>query len=193
MTTSSSLSKDNIVDFIQGLFERRGDDWYMGESVTMAQHMLQSAYFAEKAGADDELVISALLHDIGHYTSEFPQDCLENGVDNDHENAGADFLSPFFSTRVTNPIRLHVATKRYLCATNPAYYKVLSDASKQSLEVQGGPMSETEVTEFEKEANYKDAVRVRHWDEAGKDPDLDMPSLEHYIPRIRQLVEQHCN
>ena len=192
MSSKQSIDKDNIVDFIQGLFQRRGDDWYMGEPVTMAQHMLQSAYFAEKAGADDELVISALLHDIGHYTSEFPEDCLENGVDNDHENAGADFLAPYFSARVIDPIRMHVATKRYLCATNPSYYKVLSDASKQSLKVQGGPMNEQEVAEFEKEPNHKDAVRVRHWDEAGKDPELMVPDLDHYIPRIRQLVERHC-
>ena len=192
MSSKQSIDKDNIVDFIQGLFERRGDDWYMGEPVTMAQHMLQSAYFAEKAGADDELVISALLHDIGHYTSEFPEDCLENGVDNDHENAGADFLTPYFSARVIDPIRMHVATKRYLCATNSSYYKVLSDASKQSLKVQGGPMNEQEVAEFEKQLNHKDAVRVRHWDEAGKDPELVVPGLEYYVPRIKQLVQQHC-
>lgn len=189
MTLVTSIDRNNIIEFIQQLFASRGDDWYMGEPVTMAQHMLQAAWFAEQAGADDELVISALLHDIGHYTSEFDEDCLQQGIDNDHEHAGAQFLAPFFSPRVTDPIRLHVATKRYLCTTNPAYFNVLSDASRQSLEVQGGPMSNDEVTAFEREPNYRDAIRVRHWDEAGKDPDLDVPGLDYYLPRLQDLVD----
>ena len=193
MSKHKTIDQDSIVDFIVSLFARRGDDWYMGEPVTMAQHMLQAAYFADRAGADDELVISALLHDIGHYTSEFPEDCLTRGINNDHENAGADFLSPFFSNRVTDPIRLHVATKRYLCAAQPRYFDVLSEASRQSLDVQGGPMNAAEVKEFENEPNYKDSVRVRHWDEAGKDPDLNVPGLDHYIPTMRRLISNHCD
>ncbi|MEH6578386.1 MAG: phosphonate degradation HD-domain oxygenase [Amphritea sp.] len=185
---SGQNSQSPIIEKIIRLFSDHGGDWYMGEPVTMAQHMLQSAYFAENAGADDELIIAALLHDIGHYTSEYAEDCLQRGIDNEHEDAAAAFLDGHFSARVVDPIRLHVATKRYLCATKPIYYNVLSEASKQSLKVQGGPMNEQDVAKFESEPNYQDAIRVRHWDEAGKEADLSVPELDHYIPMLERLL-----
>lgn len=185
MSTSNS-----ILVKIEKLFSQHGSDWYMGEPVTMAEHMLQSAFFAQQAGADDELIIAALLHDIGHYTSEYAEDCLQNGIDNEHEDSAADFLSGHFPQRVLDAIRLHVASKRYLCAIKPEYHEVLSDASKESLAVQGGPMSTAEVAAFEAEPYYQDAVNVRYWDDAGKQESLTVPELEHYIPMMQKLLIQ---
>ena len=113
----ATLTPDNIVAFIADIFERRGADSYLGEQVTMSQHMLQGAQLAEQAGADDEIVAAALLHDIGHYTNEFPDDALERGIDNRHDEAGARVLERFFPDIVTDCVRHHVAAKRYLCAT----------------------------------------------------------------------------
>ena len=140
-----TLSADNIVAFIGDIFERRGADSYLGEQVTMSEHMLQGARLAEQAGADETLVAAALLHDIGHYTNEFPEDALEQGIDNLHDEAGAAVLAPFFPTVVTDCVRYHVAAKRYLCATDDAYFGRLSAASVHTLGLQGGPMNAQEV------------------------------------------------
>jgi predicted HD phosphohydrolase len=107
----NELTRDNIVDFILDLFAHRGAEEYMGEAVSMAQHMEQSAACAVADGANKELVIALLLHDIGHFMGDFPVEALENGIDNCHENAGANFLAPYFSKAVTEPIRLHVAAR----------------------------------------------------------------------------------
>lgn len=181
---------NNILAKISRLFDDHGADWYMGEPVTMAEHMLQSAFFAQQAGADDELIIAALLHDIGHYTSEYAEDCLQKGIDNEHEDSAADFLKAHFPKRVLDAIRLHVASKRYLCAIKPEYYEVLSEASKESLAVQGGPMNPEEVAQFEAEPYHQDAVKVRYWDDAGKQDSLTVPDLAHYIPMMQKLLIQ---
>lgn len=181
---------NSILAKISRLFDDHGNDWYMGEPVTMAEHMLQSAFFAQQSGADDELIIAALLHDIGHYTSEYAEDCLQQGIDNEHEDSAADFLKTHFPKRVLDAIRLHVASKRYLCAIKPEYYEVLSEASKESLAVQGGPMNTKEVTQFETEPYHQDAVKVRYWDDAGKQDSLTVPDFDHYIPMMQKLLLQ---
>lgn len=184
----TNLSPENIVDFIGDIFSRRGAESYLGEQVTMSQHMLQGAFRAEESGAKDELIAAALLHDIGHYTSEFPEDALEKGVNNHHDTAGAAVLAPFFPKLVVDCVRHHVAAKRYLCATDPGYFDRLSEASVHSLRLQGGPMSEDEVTAFRKNPNLEDILQVRFWDEDGKDPDLETPPFEHYAPILRRVV-----
>ena len=123
------LTPNTIVDFIADIFTRRGAESYLGENVTMSEHMLQGALLAEQAGASDTMVAGALLHDIGHYTNEFGDDYIEQGIDNLHEEAGAKVLAPFFPAAVTDCIRYHVAAKRYLCATDAEYFAKLSDAS----------------------------------------------------------------
>ena len=105
----TSLNKENIVDFIGDIFERRGADSYLGEQVTMSEHMLQGAELAEKAGGTEEIIAAALLHDIGHYTNEFPDDALAQGIDNHHDEAGAAVLAKFFPPIVTECVRCHVA------------------------------------------------------------------------------------
>ena len=189
----SSLDKENIVAFLADIFERRGADSYLGEPVTMSQHMLQGAKLAEGAGADDALVAASLLHDIGHYTNEFPDDALEQGIDNHHDEAGAAVLAPFFPRRVTDCVRYHVAAKRYLCATEPDYFAKLSPASVHTLGLQGGPMSEEEVVELAQNPNLDAILQVRRWDEAGKDPDMQTPPFAHYAPLLQRVVDSYCD
>ncbi|MBZ0333992.1 HD domain-containing protein [Marinobacter sp. AL4B] len=183
-----SLTRDNIVDFLADIFARRGGESYMGEPVSMSEHMLQTAALAERAGAPNSLVAASLLHDIGHYTSEFPEESLEQGQDNYHETAGADVLTTFFPKSVHEPIKLHVAAKRYLCATKPEYFNRLSPASVNSLNVQGGPMSAGEAAAFEAHEYYRDALRLRVWDDEGKIAGAPTPTFDHYRPLLTGLL-----
>lgn len=185
----SRLHQGNIVDFIVDIFDRRGADSYLGEAVTMSQHMLQAALLAEEAGAGDDMVTAALLHDIGHYTNEFPENALEQGTDNHHDKAGASVLAPFFPDIVTACVRHHVQAKRYLCATDPDYFGQLTPASVQSLGLQGGPMDETEIEDFRKISNLDAIVQVRKWDDTGKVAGHPTPPIAHYIPVLQRVVE----
>lgn len=184
----TTLNAGNIVPFIGDIFARRGAESYLGEQVTMSQHMLQAARLAEQASADEITIVAALLHDIGHYTNEFPEDALAQGTDNLHEEAGARVLTPFFPTAVTDCILHHVAAKRYLCATDPTYFSQLSDASVHTLNLQGGPMNQDEVAAFEKEPNLGAIVQVRIWDDQGKDPAITTPGFDHYAPMIARVA-----
>ncbi len=184
----TSPTPDTIVAVIADILTRRGAESYLGEAVSMQQHMLQAATLAEREGAADALVAAALLHDIGHYTGEFGDDYIERGVDNFHEDAGAALLAPFFPPEVVACVRLHVAAKRYLCATDPGYLGKLSPASVSTLALQGGPMEPDEVSDFERKPFFREAVRARLWDDAAKDPDAVTPSFEHFAPILRRVV-----
>lgn len=177
----------DILQHLHSLFDGEGANIYFGEEVTIAEHMLQVAHFAEKSGADELQIVAALLHDVGHLNNEFGDDYIEKGVDNRHENAGSSLLSPFFPTTITEPIRLHVAAKKYLCATSPAYYETLSTASKRTLELQGGVMNEAEKRAFESNAHADVAIKLRHWDDAGKVPALPVAKLTHYHAMIERV------
>ena len=183
--------RNDIVAFIADIFERRGAESYLGEQVTMSEHMLQGAALAEREGAAEELVAAALLHDIGHYTSEFGEDSFDRGIDNRHDEAGARVLAPFFPPVVSEAARLHVAAKRYLCATDPGYFGRLSQASVHTLSLQGGPMSADEVRAFEASPFHAEAVRVRIWDEGSKVPGARTPSFAHYAPLLQRIVDRH--
>lgn len=187
-----TLDRSSIVAFIADIFERRGAESYLGEPVTMSQHMLQGAVLAEREGASDELVAAALLHDIGHYTSEFGPYSPDDTEDNHHDEAGAKVLEHFFPPVITECVRLHVAAKRYLCATDETYYGKLSVASRHTLELQGGPMNDAEVAAFRRNPFYKEAVRVRLWDEGGKDPDMATPPFRHYVPVLQRVVDKYA-
>jgi len=185
------LDAKTIVPFIADIFERRGADEYLGEPVTVSEHMLQGAWFAEQEGASDELVVAALLHDIGHYTGEFGTYTPADHEDRHHDDAGADLLEPFFPPVVTECVRLHVAAKRYLCAADSSYYGKLSPASVHTLALQGGPMSDQEVAQFRTNPFHEEAVRVRLWDEKGKVPGMKTKSFRDYVPLLESLVQKH--
>ena len=185
---NTSLTNDTIVEFLLELFERRGPESYLGENVSMADHMEQSAACAVEAGAPDSLVVAALLHDVGHFVSDFPLDALEKGTDNLHEDAGAKLLQNFFPPSVSEPVRLHVAAKRYLCAVEPRYYDRLSDASINSLNLQGGAMSLDEVAAFEKNAFKDDAVKLRYFDDDGKVVNISIKPITEYKAMLESLL-----
>ena len=187
-----SLTRQNIVNFLAGIFERRGDEEYLGEPVTMAEHMLQGATIAESNGQREEIIVATLLHDIGHFTSEFGTFSMEDTEDRYHEEAGAEVLQQFFPSVVTDCVRYHVAAKRYLCATRPEYFAMLSEASVHSLNLQGGPMNADEVAEFEKNPNLKDIVAVRYLDDAGKEPHMETPGFAHFAPMVQRVVDTYC-
>ena len=188
----SNLSADTVVAFLADIFARRGGEEYLGEQVTMAEHMLQGAHLAEQQGADEPTVAAALLHDIGHFTSEFGTFAMDDTVDRHHEDAGAAVLGPFFPAGVIEAIRGHVAAKRYLCATDPAYFAELSAASVHSLALQGGPMSPAEVEAFARTPNLATILRVRRLDDAGKIAGMATPGFEHYAPLLQRIVDAHC-
>jgi len=178
------LPDTDVISEIFTAFARRGETAYLGEPVSLAEHMLQTALAAENDGADPVLVASALLHDYGHLVHELPEDSAEHGVDTLHEEAGAAWLEQHFVPRVTEPLRLHVLAKRYLCAIEPEYLASLSPASVLSLKLQGGPCSPAEVEAFAAGPFADEAIRLRRWDDAGKIAGLVTPPLEHYRPAL---------
>ena len=185
------LNSKNIVTFLEDLFERRGNEEYLGEPVTMAQHMLQGAKLAEQKGESDITIVATLLHDIGHFTSEFGMFNMSDTSDKFHENSGAEILKRFFPKLVTDCVQFHVAAKRYLCATDPSYMNRLSKASIHSLHLQGGPMNTTEIIEFGKNPYLNEILKVRLFDDAGKDPEMKTPPFSYYAPRVQHIVDQH--
>ena len=191
--TSNPLTPQTIVPFLADIFERRGGEEYLGEPVTMAEHMLQGATLAENANLPEIIIVAALLHDIGHFTSEFGTFRMDDTKDRYHEEAGAQVLEAFFPTLVTDCVRYHVAAKRYLCATRPEYFNRLSDASVHSLNLQGGPMSPQETAEFEQNPNLEQIIQVRYLDDAGKHADMETPDFAHFAPMVQRIVDSHCS
>jgi phosphonate degradation associated HDIG domain protein len=172
------------VDEVLELFDRWGAEHY-DEDVAQLDHALQTAALAAAAGATDALVAAALLHDTGHLLElrGDPVDPVEP-----HEQAGPAFLAALLPASVTDPIGLHVAAKRYLCAVEPSYRAGLSPGSARSLRRQGGPMSAVEVAAFEARPRWDDAVALRRWDDAGKVDGAAVPGLAGYEPLLRSLV-----
>jgi phosphonate degradation associated HDIG domain protein len=185
------------VDAIAELFASEGAADYLGEPVTVAAHLLQAGARAEADGAPPALVAAALLHDVGHlrgadadvHAVKLSGRELMAGHDNNHGDRGAQWLSAQrFPVSVTEPIRLHVAAKRYLCATEPSYFGQLSEASVYTLSVQGGLMTDAEAREFEREPHAADAIAVRRWDDQAKDPSADVPDFDHYRRLLASLL-----
>jgi len=188
--TIASPDPHAIIDLIADMFERRGAEAYAGEALTVAEHMLQTAALAQAEGAADTLVAAALLHDIGHFTSAFGEYSPQDTEDKHHDDSGAELLKSAFPPAVTECVRLHVAAKRYLCATDDAYYDTLSAASKHSLQLQGGPMSTVEIDAFRRLAFYQDAVRLRRWDDSGKIAGLATTTFDSFKPLLRRVIGQ---
>jgi phosphonate degradation associated HDIG domain protein len=172
---------------IRTAFAKRGHEGY-GEGVSQLEHALQCAVFAERAGASEPLIVATLLHDIGHMLHDLPEDIADAGIDTQHESLGSAWLSRHFGPAVSEPVRLHVAAKRYLSASEPGYFDLLSDASKLSLKLQGGPMSTEEQVKFGAERFFKEAVLLRRWDDQGKIVGMATPGLAYFDPMIERSL-----
>jgi [1-hydroxy-2-(trimethylamino)ethyl]phosphonate dioxygenase len=169
------------------LLDSRGAGRYGLSAVTQKEHALQSADLATKRGLGDALVIAALFHDLGHLLVGDDVNLAEQGVDDLHEEKSANALAKLFGNDVAEPVRLHVAAKRYLCAVNPAYYDKLSEDSRQSLLLQGGPMSPLEVAAFDKLDYRAAALALRLIDDEAKVAGLKTPGLESYRAMANRL------
>lgn len=186
-------TRDNILDMIEAIFTLHGADSYLGEEVTMAQHMLQAAWLGEQQGESEAVVLAALLHDVGHYANKLPPEVLMSGTDNRHQESAAAWLAAFFPAEIIEPIRLHVAAKRYLVTVDPDYRSRLSQASIDSLALQGGDMSAEEVAEMEANPCLDLAVRVRQLDDLGKDPELTTPNFGYFKTRLARWLMPDAN
>jgi phosphonate degradation associated HDIG domain protein len=179
----------SVIDEAFTLFSSRGSAAYFGETVSMTEHALQAAHFAELMGECDTVIAAALLHDIGHLIASVPDDINEWKVDARHEATGARWLAARFGAEVAEPVRLHVRAKRYLCATDAGYFSQLSPASVLTLKLQGGLMSPAEAASFEAEPAYRDALVVRRCDDRGKVRGLATRRLEDYRGLLQSLAE----
>ena len=176
-----------VIDEIFDIFNKKGDLNY-GEDVTQLEHGLQCANLAVRENRTDELVVAALLHDIGHLLHTGPEDLADQGIDDTHEDIGNHWLKKHFGPAVTEPVRLHVAAKRYLTAVEPAYAQKLSEASAKSLALRGGPMDPAEVKKFEANPYYKEAVTLRRYDDMGKDTELSSGQIEQFRPYLERTL-----
>lgn len=178
-----------IIDQIVDVFETRGSENYGTEGVTQLEHALQSGDLARESDADQKLIVAALLHDIGHILSDAPLPTSSSqNYDDDHESIGYRFLVEHFGNAVADPVRLHVAAKRYLCTKNPEYEKHLSPTSFKSYQDQGGTMSEEELAAFEAEPYFREALRLRHWDDIAKRSDIAMSKIGDFVPELEAAL-----
>ena len=169
---------DAAIGAIGALFTSSEGMAYLGEDVTMIEHQLQAGALAIAAGASDALIVAALLHDVGHMVGENDATAaMADDVDAHHDVVGARWLANWFGPEVTEPVRLHVAAKRYLVTAEPTYAARLSPASVHTLRLQGGPMRAEEAAEFAALPYADDAIALRRFDEAAKDAAISAPSL----------------
>lgn len=189
MTTPSIRQK---VDDIFALYEKHGAEEYYGEAVTQLEHMCQSAELARTGGYDDEVILAAFFHDIGYLIHSQNKDTMGNyGRTNHEKEAGAFLRRMGFSERVAQLAEQHVNAKRYLTYADPAYYSRLSEASKKTLEYQGGPMKEAEAKAFREDPLFDLNITMRKWDEEAKLTDQPLPDLNIYKQiAIRHLEQQ---
>jgi phosphonate degradation associated HDIG domain protein len=173
---------------IQDLLENRAAGRYGLADLSQQAHALQAALLAERDGGPDAMIAAALLHDIGHLVHHLGENPASQGIDDHHEDLGWKFLRRWFGPQVTEPVRLHVAAKRYLCAVDPDYAAILSADSVRSLALQGGPMSPAEVDDFASLPGAADAVRLRRYDEGAKVAGLATPDVAHFMPAVARCL-----
>ncbi len=184
-----------VTDEIMGYYQDYGGEEYAGEKVTQLEHMVQAAELAEQQGFDEEVVLAAFLHDIGHICNPGHGDNEMDGFGiKDHEEIGADFLKQKgFSKKIVRLVESHVEAKRYLTLKDPKYYDQLSDASKKTLEYQGGRMSEEEANAFEQYPLFDLIIKMRKCDEQAKIEHKPLPALVHYRKMIQLHLESQKN
>ena len=187
-----NIKVDQVIDEIFDLYEKHGDADYIGEPVSQLEHMSQSAQLAINDGCDDEVVLAAFFHDIGHI-------CVMQNAANtmggygvrSHEKIGADYLrEKGFPERVARLVESHVQAKRYLTYTFPEYYNALSEASKKTLEFQGGKMDRSEAEAFESDEIFETSILLRKWDELDKEIEVPIIDLNEIKDRARKTLLQ---
>jgi phosphonate degradation associated HDIG domain protein len=180
-----------IATEIIGLYRHHGGAEYAGEMVTQLEHMVQSALLSEQQGHGEEVILAAFLHDIGHICVSAEGDNEMDGYGiKDHEEVGGDFLrGKGFSKRLIRLVEAHVEAKRYLTWKSPAYYEQLSEASKKTLEYQGGRMIDEEALAFEQYPLFDLIIKMRLWDEEAKIEGLPLPDLAKYHDMIVRHLE----
>ena len=168
----------NIIDQIISSYSNN-KSLYIGEEVTMTEHMIQTAMLAEKTNCSSSLICSSLLHDYGHFILENPDDLINKKKDGKHEDIGYEFLKKYFVNDVVKPIKYHVKAKKYL-VRDEKYYRALSEASKVSLKLQGGIMNDEEAKEFEGNEFFESSIKLRKFDEEAKKAGLKIKSINEY-------------
>lgn len=189
---------DDVIGLLIAILERNRGLRYGEQDVGMVDHMLQTAALAEAAGASDALVAAALLHDIGHFGTDIPDGntdarhtvMLEQRIDRAHEAVGARLLEAHFGPAVTEPVRLHVAAKRYLSALDGDYAATLAPAARHTLTLQGGPFTEEECRAFDARPGAADALALRRFDDRAVVPGAQTPALAHYRPLLESLIQR---
>lgn len=174
------LALNDLVDIYTG----RATGQYGLALINQLAHAVQSAHHAREQGLSSSIVVAALLHDIGHMVHQLGDHPAAQGIDDQHEMIGANWLARYFEEDVTEPIRLHVAAKRYLCTVEADYFSKLSKDSIESLVLQGGQMSEAELKTFQASPYWQDAVALRRIDEMAKDPHGPMPNFEEFTKEM---------
>jgi phosphonate degradation associated HDIG domain protein len=181
---------DDKVNEVFSLYERRGGEDYIGEPVSQLEHMLQAGDLAFRAGYDDEVVLAAFFHDIGHLIDEDHLDSMDGFGVVDHEGVGAQYLlDRGFSARIAILVKSHVEAKRYLTYRQPEYLAKLSPASQQTLLFQGGMMNEEEAVAFEQDPYFDLKVKMRLWDDEAKLTDITLLELNFF----KELAIQHLS
>jgi phosphonate degradation associated HDIG domain protein len=179
----------DVINQIVDVFNQRGSENYGSEAVTQVEHAIQSALLAQRDGAEGFLVVAAMLHDIGHILGNAPLPTSETqNYDDKHEDRAYGWLREHFGTRVADPVRLHVAAKRYLCTIDPSYCETLSPTSLKSFYDQGGVMNDQERAAFEQEKYFQEAVRLRRWDDAAKDATTMIPAIEEFKDLLQDVM-----
>jgi len=176
----------NIIDEIVFAFTNN-KSLYIGEELTISEHMIQTAMLAEKNKCSSDLICSSLLHDYGHFVIKDPNQLVTNQIDGNHEIIGANYLKIFFPNKIIEPILLHVNAKKYL-AREKKYFNSLSEASKVSLKLQGGIMSDNEAKQFEQNKNYENAIKLRRFDEGAKQKSTEIKKIEDYKELLRSKI-----
>jgi phosphonate degradation associated HDIG domain protein len=171
------------------LFTEKGSQLYGSEAISQLEHALQCATLAEAAEKSQELITACLLHDVGHLIHDLGDNPATRGIDDHHEHRAIPLLRQLFSPAVTEPIRLHVEAKRYLCAVDTEYWESLSPASKRSLELQGGIFSPQEADTFINQPHAPEAVQLRVYDDLAKVPNLSTPNLNHFTQYLTTTLK----
>lgn len=184
---------EQIAGYIIGLYIHYGDEDYIGEPVSQLEHMVQCALLAEEEGCEEDIILAAFFHDIGHLCEHIMEVKQMDGYGVvDHERLGADFLRTYhFSENIASLVQNHVQAKRYLTHTDNNYYNNLSEASRKTLEFQGGRMTAEEAIEFERDPLFEWHIRLRRWDEKAKLEQQPLPSLDKYSEIIIRHIKNN--